>query len=318
MAVVFFSYSHKDEALRDRLEQALIMLQREGLIEAFHDRRIPPGDLLDPAIDAELERADIILFLLSPDFLSSRYCYDLEMARALERAESGAAKVIPIVLRPCEWDRSPLGKYLALPTDARAVTKHPDLDDAFLDISKGLRAALAARPGVRKSATNAGRVEPGLASGAAFGPGPRSSNLHVPKRFSDIDKDRFQHEAFDYIALYVENSLAELQARNPGVEGIFRRIAADEFTAQIYRDGRKLGFCRVYTGGDTLGGGIAYAGNESMARGSVNESLSVEADGNGMSLKALGMASHGQQKQQLTLEGAAEYYWSMLIEPLRR
>jgi hypothetical protein len=271
MATVFFSYSHKDEELRDRLEQSLVMLVRQGLIEAFHDRRIPPGDELDPAISAELDRAEVILFLLSTDFLSSRYCHDVELQRALERAERGEAKIIPIVLRPCEWQESVLGKFMALPRDGKPVTKFADLDDAFLEIAKGLRAALASTP--RGGTPNRPEARPGLPgpSGGApkARPGPRSSNLHISKKFTQLDKDRFKHDAYEFIARYIEGSLAELQARNPGVEGVFRPISADEFTAHVYRNGQKAGFCRVYMGSDTVGGGIAYAGSETMSRGSL-------------------------------------------------
>jgi len=81
MAVVFFSYSHADEELRDQLEKHLTMLKRQGAIETFHDRRIPAGNEVDRSISAELERADVILLLVSPDFLASAYCYDIEMQR---------------------------------------------------------------------------------------------------------------------------------------------------------------------------------------------------------------------------------------------
>ena len=68
---IFFSYSHKDEALRDQLEVHLAMLKRQGLIESWHDRRIDAGDVLDESISAHLEEAEIILLLVSSDFLAS-------------------------------------------------------------------------------------------------------------------------------------------------------------------------------------------------------------------------------------------------------
>ncbi len=99
MARVFFSYSHADEGLRDRLEKSLAMLQHEGLIEAWHDCCILAVD----EFDDELEKVDIILLLASPDFLASRYCRAVEVTRAMERHAKGAARVIPVILRPCEW-----------------------------------------------------------------------------------------------------------------------------------------------------------------------------------------------------------------------
>src|SRR6185295_6399426 len=104
---VFFSYSHADETLRDSLQKHLALLQREGLIRPWHDRRIGAGEVFEKAIDSRLESAHIILLLISPDFLASDYCYDIEMKRALERHSTGEASVVPIILRPSDWKSSP-------------------------------------------------------------------------------------------------------------------------------------------------------------------------------------------------------------------
>src|SRR5215469_15540837 len=90
---LFYSYAHEDEALRDQLEKHLVQLQRQGLIATWHDRKIPPGGVRADEIDANLEAAAIILLLLSPDFLASTYCYEIEMKRALERHQRGEARV---------------------------------------------------------------------------------------------------------------------------------------------------------------------------------------------------------------------------------
>ncbi len=323
MAVVFFSYSHADEALRDRLEKSLAMLKRQGLVEAFHDRRIPPGDLLDDSIDAALERADLILLLVSPDFLASDYCYGRELTRALERAASGDATVIPIVLRPCEWLQTPLQHFMALPTDGKAVTKFADLDDAFLEISTGIRKTLNARgeTGVAPPARGMPRagVSP-MASGtltSAIGPGPRSSNMRLKKTFSDIERDRFRDDAFEFIAKFFENSIGELKTRNPSIEGTFTRIDAHQFTAHLYRDGKRRCMCRIFQSSDFGERGIAYSSNQTASNG-FNESLGVESEDDSLFLKASGMASYGQDKRHLTFEGGAEVYWGMFIENLQR
>lgn len=95
MATVFFSYSHKDETLRDQLEVHLKMLQREGLVEIWHDRRIKAGGDLDASIDENLNDADVILLLVSADFLASQYCWGVEVARAMRRHEASEAAVVP-------------------------------------------------------------------------------------------------------------------------------------------------------------------------------------------------------------------------------
>lgn len=85
MSTLFFSYSHRDETLRDALEVHLSMLKCQGVITTWHDRRIGAGREFDQEISQHLEEADVILLLVSPDFLASDYCYEKEMARAMER-----------------------------------------------------------------------------------------------------------------------------------------------------------------------------------------------------------------------------------------
>ena len=113
MSILFFSYSHADENLRDQLEKHLVALQRQGVISSWHDRRITAGTELADAIDGHLDAADVILLLISPDFIASDYCYDREMKRAMERHRTGDARVIPVILRPCDWKDLPFGTLLA-------------------------------------------------------------------------------------------------------------------------------------------------------------------------------------------------------------
>src|SRR6266849_10426858 len=100
---VFFSYAHKDQRLRDQLETHLSLLKREGLISSWHDRKIGAGQEWAGQIDNHLNTAHIILLLVSPDFMASDYCYDIEMTQALARHEAGEARIIPIILRPVDW-----------------------------------------------------------------------------------------------------------------------------------------------------------------------------------------------------------------------
>ncbi|MFN0088028.1 MAG: toll/interleukin-1 receptor domain-containing protein [Blastocatellia bacterium] len=136
---VFFSYSHKDEELRDALNAHLSILKRQKVISAWHDRQIPPGAEWAAEIDARIDQAGIILLLVSADFLASDYCHEIEMKRALERHERGEAVVIPVILRPCDWRGALFGKLNALPRDARAVTSWPNRDEALQNIAEGIR-----------------------------------------------------------------------------------------------------------------------------------------------------------------------------------
>jgi formylglycine-generating enzyme required for sulfatase activity len=140
---LFYSYSHKDEALREKLEEHLAVLGRRGLITAWHDREIRVGGDWKGQIDQNLDSADIILLLVSPSFLASDYCWDKEMNRALERHEEGEARVIPIILRPCLWLEGPLAKLQAEPKDARPVTQWQNTDEAFLDVATALRRVIS-------------------------------------------------------------------------------------------------------------------------------------------------------------------------------
>ena len=100
---LFYSYAREDEELRDQLDKHLRLLERQGLITSWHDREVRAGDDWAKEIDVHLENAQIILLLISVDFLASEYCYGVEMRRALERHYTGEARVIPIILRPVDW-----------------------------------------------------------------------------------------------------------------------------------------------------------------------------------------------------------------------
>jgi formylglycine-generating enzyme required for sulfatase activity len=139
---IFFSYAREDELLRDELAKHLKPLQQEGIITAWHDREIPPGAEWQNEIDRHLESAQIILLLISSDFLASDYCYSRELKRALERHESKEACVIPVILRSCDWQNTGFGKLQVLPTDGKAIKGWSDIDEAFTDVVKGLRRSI--------------------------------------------------------------------------------------------------------------------------------------------------------------------------------
>lgn len=134
---VFYSYSHKDEDLRDELDTHLKLLKREGFISTWYDRKIPPGDEWDHVINENLNTAEVILFLVSQHFLASEYCRDIEMRRAMERYEKHEAIVIPIILKPCVWTSESFAKLQALPKNCRPLVEWPDA--GFARVSEELR-----------------------------------------------------------------------------------------------------------------------------------------------------------------------------------
>ncbi|NJK41326.1 MAG: toll/interleukin-1 receptor domain-containing protein [Acaryochloridaceae cyanobacterium SU_2_1] len=139
---VFISYSHRDDELKTAFMTHLANLKRQQKINAWSDRAIEGGEEWDTHIKQQLESAQIILLLISPDFMASDYCYDIEMQRAIARHDAGTARVIPVILRPTDWKDSPFSKLKALPNDGKPVTQWSDLDSAFLDVVKGIRTAV--------------------------------------------------------------------------------------------------------------------------------------------------------------------------------
>lgn len=141
---VFFSYSHADDEHRLRLAKALKLLERQGLIDTWSDRKLLPGDRWEEGIEQELERADLILFLVSPDFIASDFIWGREMTRALKREEAGEARVVPVIVRPSDWYAAPFGKLQAVPKDGLAVTdpEWGNEDKAWEDVAKRLRAVV--------------------------------------------------------------------------------------------------------------------------------------------------------------------------------
>ncbi|MEO1297906.1 MAG: toll/interleukin-1 receptor domain-containing protein [Cyanobacteria bacterium J06636_16] len=136
---VFISYSHKDEDLKEELEVHLSTLTRQNKIKPWQDRTLEAGTEWDPQIKAALEAAQIILLLITPRFMASNYINDVELTRALERHRAGAARVIPIILKPVDLVGTPIAQLQALPKDAKPITRWGDQDEAFLDVVKGIR-----------------------------------------------------------------------------------------------------------------------------------------------------------------------------------
>jgi TIR domain len=142
---VFFSYTHKDEQLLEKLKEHLAPLKNQGLIDGgWHDRDISAGTEWEHQIVRHLETADIILLLVSAAFMNSDYCYGKELQQAIKRHERKEARVIPIILSPVDWEISPLDRLQALPTDAKPVTgaRWHSVDEALLNVVKGIRAAI--------------------------------------------------------------------------------------------------------------------------------------------------------------------------------
>ncbi|GJD35686.1 toll/interleukin-1 receptor domain-containing protein [Methylobacterium aerolatum] len=133
---IFVSYSHVDAAARAKLETHLAPLIRDG-VSTWFDGRMDPGDALDAGISRALRQAHILVALLSPEYISSRYC-QLEYNRAMTRRAKGLMRVVGVVVRPCGWKETTAAGFKLLPEDGRSVPEWRSADAAFLDVAQGL------------------------------------------------------------------------------------------------------------------------------------------------------------------------------------
>ena len=316
MLNLFVSYSHGDEELRRELEKHLSILRRLGVISSWDDRRIGPGEDIHKEINTHLENADIVLLLVSVDFLDSDYCYDVEMQRALERHRQGLARVIPVILRPCDWQKAPFGNLKACPNDGKPVVDHKTHDEGFLQVAQAVRHVATEKGPNPASPSPDDSDKP--ANKFAVPMRPRSKNLRVKRRFSDHDRHAFLTEAFEFILQYFENSLQSLQGDNPSLRTNFRRVDNVSFEARAYVDGEEASRCGIWLGGFGGRDELLFSFDGVSNRNSCNESMSVVDDGYTLLLEPMGMAHIGQlKKSKLSLQDAAEYFWSIFIQRLR-
>ncbi len=324
MASLVFSYAHVDEALRNELEKHLAPLKRMGRVSTWHDRRIVPGEEFAGQIDQHFGDADIILLLISSDFIASDYCYQIEMSNALRRHERGEAIVIPVILRPCAWRQLPFGKLLAATVDGKPVAQFPSFDEGFVQVVEAVSRALDKLEASSVQAPAAVQRFPARQADVSFSignsSGPRSSNLALPRSFTDLDRDRALREGFDYLARFFENSLDELRQRNPGLEINFHRRDADAFESTAYRDGRQVSHCGIWRGrrGKSLGD-ICFS-SSGISESSCNESMSIAENSQLIGFRPLmGVGGVGGRRDQLlTNEGMAEHLWDLFVTPLKQ
>ncbi len=139
---VFFSYSKHDRAILEELLRHLSPLVRQGKLQSWNDHDILPGDDWDDEVREKLETADIYLFLVSANSISTDYILDVEIPVAMARHEKGEARVIPIILKPCDWEGLPFGKLNGLPAKGKPVNAYGDRDEAWVAVVNGIKRVL--------------------------------------------------------------------------------------------------------------------------------------------------------------------------------
>jgi TIR domain len=220
---LFISYSHNDKRRLERLHKHLAQLQREGSVAAWYDREISAGGNIDHEITTELAAADIFVAALSPDFIASSYCIDVELEHALERELSGELTIVPVIFEPCDWLNTKLGKFKAIPDDGKPVSEFTNENVAFLTVVNELR-KLVSRPkiGSKKSLhietsskTDAIEVSP-------------TNRYRVKKDFDALHKRDFVEKSFKEIFEFFRSSIAEISLVNE-IEARLSDLGNDHF-----------------------------------------------------------------------------------------
>ena len=305
---VFISYSHKDETALGRLHTHLAVLRREGRIDEWFDREILAGMEIDAEVAERLESSGLFLLLVSPDFLASDYCVELEMERALERHRSGDAKVVPIIIEPCDWTSTPLRKLKALPRDGEPVSEWTNENNAYLDVIRELRRVLEAE-GVPQTT---GRAESRGPLATTRLPAHR---YRVKRDFDGIDRSEFREAAFGVIRDYFERAIAEIDAITD-LRGRFVSLSATSFNCTIVNRARAYGTAHITVHGqsESMGfGDISYSFAENPRHNTANGMLTIESDEYDLYLKSILGSGLGRQ-ERLTPEAAAEQLWQDFLQ----
>jgi|LauGreDrversion4_2_1035121.scaffolds.fasta_scaffold83522_2 hypothetical protein len=304
-ARVFISYSHADEALVEKLHKHIAQLRRDGSVSDWYDRQIKVSDRINGSIIDELDSADIFLACVSPDWIASRYAFEEEFNRALEREKAGQIVIAPVILRPCEWQATELKKFLALPKDGKAVTEYVNQDVAFLEVATGIRdwtkrGTLGLLSEGRSSAPSRPQVS-----------AANETRYRAKRQFDKIDKMDFINLAFEEIYRFFEASSAEIRAI-PNIECRLSNLSESYFYCTVINRGSARGFetLHVRKGGSFSAIDILFG--EKNATGTSNGGFSVTADDYQLFLSEMMLGSYGD-KGNLTAIDAAKMLWNDLL-----
>ena len=139
---IFLSYSHKDKMHRDLFLTHFSSLLKTENISIWTDLEINPGTIWDNEIKQKLSESDIILFLISANFISSEYINQYELSRAYELHEINRLSIIPILLSNCSLKGMRLEEIQSLPTDPRFIEVWSNKNDAWVNVIEGIRKSI--------------------------------------------------------------------------------------------------------------------------------------------------------------------------------
>ncbi|MBI5260337.1 MAG: toll/interleukin-1 receptor domain-containing protein [Bradyrhizobium sp.] len=303
MAKAFISYSHRDEKALERLHTHLATLRREGSISAWYDREILAGDDIDRKIDAALAESEIFLALVSPDFLASNYCYEREMASALERHADGSLRVVPIILEPCDWKSTPLANLKVLPKDGKPISTWTNENVAYLDVVTELRRITSIQTAnTPQEGTRGQRPIPAKREGRRY---------RIKKEFDSIDRDEFRHKSFETICEFFRASIDELNEIGELIRARFERINGSAFSCTILNkaSSKEAHITVRADAGEHLGGEMSFSFARRASPNTANGFVHVEANDYELYLRLDNFASRGRDKEALSAEQVAGELW---------
>jgi len=306
----FISYSHRDRDALDRLHTHLASLRREGRIDAWFDREILAGGEIDEEIERELETCDLFLLLVSPDFLASDYCVESEMRRALERHESGEARVVPIIVEPCDWTSGPLRRLKAVPQDGKPISEWTNANNAYLDVVRELRRILES-----EEADGTDAAEP-AAPAAGSEPPVGARRYRVQRDFDEIDRSAYRDAAFATIRDYFERATAEIDTIED-IRGRFVSYSPASFGCTIVNRARDRSTAHITVhnrSGHTGLGDIFYSFQENAPPNTANGAFNVESDEYELFLSGAMMRFSGRDDEKYMPQEAAEQLWTEFLQ----
>lgn len=308
MVKAFISYSHRDEKALERLHTHLATLRREEKITAWYDREVLAGDDIDSKISSNLSKSDFFLALVSPDFLNSNYCYEQEMAAALQRHADGSLRVIPIILEPCDWKSTPLGRLKAIPKDGKPISTWTNENVAYLDIVTELRRLSSEH----EPQTTKKKDEPPAANGKR-----EVKRYRIKKEFDSIDRDDFRQKSFMVIQDFFRQSIDELNQIDDSIRARFERMNELSFSCTVLNKGNRNLEAHITVHADsskTFGEDISYSFSRRATADTANGFIRVSASEYELYLKISNFSfSRAREDSPLSAEQAAAELWREFI-----
>lgn len=309
MKRIFISYSHEDKQYLNQLDKHRAVMIDDGLIELWCDKYIQPGHRIYAEIKKEIHSCDIILLLVSPDYLASESCRE-EMSIAIKRRHSSkVVNVIPIILKSCDWMNTRLKELKALPEDGVPISTSKNKDEVYTNIVKELRQLCldpSSTPLDRK------RTQPQTAADV---PQPQVDKYRVKKDFNEIDRSNFRRKAYSVVKDYFKKEIEDLN-KIKDVDAEFESFSSTHFGCTIVNSNIKYGTAHITvhrrSGLHSLGD-IYYSFDENTESNEAQGIFLVKSDDYKLYLEELWNV-FGESKTLITPEDLAVRLWKRFLK----